>query len=261
MHEGQERAIGVFLDAYKGRPEFIGILLVGSLAHGFAKPTSDIDIILIATEEAYQARKARGQLAFSLWDICDYEGGYVDCKVVSLASLKEIARKGSDPARYAFQDARILHNVSPELPALLATVTEFQRSQKEARQHRFLSQLLAWKWYMGQAEEKDDKYLKYLATQKIVLFSCRAILNHNERLYPYHKWLLAEVAKVATKPEGFEAAIAELLDGPTSSSATRVSNMVLAFLGVEEKQIDWPNQFLIDSEMNWVEHEAPIDDL
>lgn len=261
MHEGQERAIAVFLDAYKRRPEFIGILLAGSLAHGFAKATSDIDIVLVATEEAYQARKARGQLAFSLWDICDYEGGYVDCKVVSLASLQEIAHKGSDPARYAFQDAIVLHAASPELPPLLAKVTEFQRSQKETRQRRFLSQLLAWKWYMGQAEEKDDKYLKYLATQKIVLFSCRAVLNHNERLYPYHKWLLAEVAKVATKPEGFEAAIAELLDAPSSSSATRISEMVFGFIGVEEKQIDWPNQFLTDSEMNWVEHEAPIDDL
>lgn len=45
------------------------------------------------------------------------------------------------------------------------------------------------------------------------------ILNRNEALYPYHKWLLAETQRASLRPEGFL------------------------------------------SEMNWLTHEASVDDL
>lgn len=143
----------------------MAILLGGSLAHGYARANSDIDIILVATEAEYHRRKNERKLAFSLWDICPYAGGYIDCKVTSVAMLQQIAEQGSDPARYAFKDAQVLSARTDSLDWLLPQITRYPIEQQATREHRFVCQLLAWKWFMSQAEEKQDAYLVYLATQ------------------------------------------------------------------------------------------------
>jgi hypothetical protein len=254
-------AISDFLAIYTRKPEYLAIVLGGSLAHGFERSDSDVDVNLVATEGEYERRHRDRQLAFSLRDICTYPGGYIDCKVVSLGSLHEIAQRGSDAARYAFKDARILHTTTPALAPLLAEIARFPVEQQAARQHRFACQLLAWKWYMSQAEEKQNAYLFHLATQKVVLFACRAVLNRNLALYPYHKWLLAEVTRLQSRPDGFLDELDVLLRTPSFAQAQRITDAVCAFLGLREADIDWPNQFMIDSEMNWLQHEPPIDDV
>ncbi|NLY91888.1 MAG: hypothetical protein GX081_09855 [Firmicutes bacterium] len=200
-------------------------------------------------------------MAFSLWDLCDYPGGYIDCKVVSIAVLRLVAARGSDPARYAYQDNKILFSRYAGLDKLLAEITRFPVAEQENRRRRFAAQLLAWKWYYSQAVEKENRYLLYLSIQKIVLFACRLVLNENRMLYPYHKWLLRVVAQAPEKPRQFDATLDRLLTAPAAELVEDLCGQVLSFAGVTEEEVDWPNQFLRDSEENWVEHEAPVDDL
>lgn len=261
MTDEQERAIAKFLAQYAPKDEFLAILLAGSLAHGYAKPSSDVDIVLVATEPEFERRMAERKLTFSLWDVCEYEGGYIDCKVVSLATLEQVRDKGSDPARYAFKDARILHGKVQGLEGLLADVTRYPVQDQAARRHRFLCQLLAWKWYLSQGLDKANPYLITLAVQKLVLFACRVVLNENERLYPFHKWLLEETRRAPQQPEGFMAMLDALMAAPTMAAAQTLCDTVFAQVGATEKQTDWPNQFMRDSELNWLAHEAPVDDL
>lgn len=257
----QHAALETFLNRYRTQTEFTAILLAGSLAHGFATDDSDIDIILVATEETFQKRSAARTLAFSLWDICNYEGGYIDCKIVSKKSLQQIAKNGSDAARYAFKDAQILLSRMDGLQPLLQEICRFPSERQADRQHRFACQLLAWKWYLSQAEAKQNAYLQHLACQKFTLFACRLVLNHNRLLYPYHKWMLAEAKRAALQPESLQASLSDFLDTPSFDRAQSIADTLLAFLGLDEKRIDWPNQFMTDSEQNWLHHEPPVDDL
>lgn len=261
MEQHHKEAIDKFMKQYQNDSHVEAILLAGSLAHGYAKPTSDIDIILIVDNEEYEQRKRDNNLAFCLLDICTYQGGYIDCKITSIDALKTIAMKGSDAARFAFKDAQILTSKSNDIGSVLKEVCNFPKEKKDERKYRFVCQLLAWKWYMSQAEEKNSRYLVYLSAQKIILFASRIILNFNEMLYPYHKWLLKETERAEKKPEGFMAVLNGFTDNPTFETAQQLVDMLLGYLGLIEKEIDWPNQFMIDSEMNWLYHEAPIDDL
>lgn len=261
MENHHKEAIDIFLSRYKDDPSILAILLGGSIAHGFAKPNADIDVLLVVSEAEYERRKKENQLAFSIWDICNYDGGYVDCKAVSIAFMQLIAEKGSDPARYAFKDAVILHNKVDELASLLEKVTTYPKDQIAERRHRFASQLLAWKWYYSEAVKKENHYLIHLAISKFTLFACRLILNENQRLYPYHKWMLAETKRAAAKPAGFDDRLDHILKEPNWELIQTFTNDLLAFLHLEEKNIDWPSQFLLDSEWNWLEHEPPVDDL
>jgi hypothetical protein len=239
----------------------VALLLVGSLAHGNGRPGSDVDVVLVATEEVFEARRGDGGLAFVIRDLAGWPGGYVDVKVTSRSMLERVAQRGSDPARYAFRDAVVLATRDPSIGVLLERAARFPSERRAERQRRFLCQLLAWTWYLEQAEEHANAYLTTVATHKLVLFACRVVLNANEALFPYHKWLLRETERVPRRPEGFADLIAELLARPSAAAAQRLKDAVLAFAGEREANLDWPNQFVVDSELNWLEHEAPVDDL
>ena len=255
------QSIERYLERIGDDVSLLAVLLGGSIAHGFAEPDSDIDLLLIVDEEEYERRRREHSLAYSVRDICTYEGGYVDCKVIHPAFLDAVNARGSDPARYAFQDYRILLSRIDDLAETLEEITRFPLEEKGERMQRFASQLLAWKWYYGEGIKKENAYLIHLAIQKLVLFSCRLVLNVNETLYPYHKWLLKVTERAVAKPADFDRGLAELFRQPDLGFVERFCDEVLEFAGVDTPKLDWPNRFLQDSELNWMHHEPPIDDL
>jgi hypothetical protein len=87
------------------------------------------------------------------------------------------------------------------------------------------------------------------------------VLNENDMLYPYHKWLLREVARAPRKPDGFDAALADVGREPSSQRINELVAAVFAFVNLGETDVDWPNQFLTDSEFSWLNHQTPVDDL
>lgn len=196
-----------------------------------------------------------------MWDICTYEQGYIDCKVTHIDSIKIVAERGSDPARYAYKDCTILYSEIDILPELLNQITMYPNDKIDERRRRFASQILAWKWYYSEGVKKQNNYLLFLAVQKIVLFSCRIVLNENRLLYPYHKWMLSEVNKAEHKPIDFNKRINKLLEKHNSETVDNFCLDVLNYIGFNEQSVDWPNYFLKDNELNWIEHEPPVDDI
>ena len=261
MDKHHQESINLFVEIYKKDPEILAILLGGSLAHGFAKKDSDIDVFILVDSKEYEKRKAANKLAYSLWDICTYENGYVDCKIIDIDLLRRVSKYGSDPARYAFKDNKVLFSKLDNLPGLLSIISTFPKDKIKERRKRFASQLLAWKWFYSEGIKKGNKYLIFLSLQKIVLFSSRIILNENELLYPYHKWMLEEVKNAGRKPVDFISKIDALFENHTLEKVNEFCIEVLDFIDFNEKTVDWPNYFLKDSEQNWMEHEPPIDDL
>ena len=250
MEKHHQESVDKFLYLYKKDSSILAFLLVGSIAHGFAKPDSGIDVCLLVDSEEFQKRKSANKLAFSLWDICTYKHGYVDCKVVDIKLLTKIALHDSDPARYAFKEYKILFSRLHNLDEILKEITTFPGEKKAERQKRFAAQLLDWKWYYSEGIKKQNMYLIFLSLQKIVLFSSRIILNENEMLYPYHKWLLKEIEKADKKPEGFLRKIDVLLKSHSLEKVNSFCQDILGFIDFTELTVDWPNYFLKDNEQN-----------
>jgi predicted nucleotidyltransferase len=261
MEQHHQDAIAKFVSLYSVQESVLAILVAGSIAHSFEKPNSDVDIILVVDDHEYEARQRDKKLAFSLWDICTYEGGYVDCKVVNLAFLELVAKQGSDAARFAFEGAQIVFSKISELEAILADIVRFPIEEQESRRRRFISQILAWKWYFSQGIEKNDAYLRGYAAQKMILFACRIILNENQMLFPFHKWLIVKTKTAKNKPERFDSLIEQLATQPDDELVKELADLLLKLLGLEEKSIDWPNQYMMDSEFNWLYKQTPVDDL
>jgi predicted nucleotidyltransferase len=239
------------------------LLLGGSIAHGYARPDSDIDVMIIVDAAEYRQRADEGRLVHVDRTLCTYEGGYVDGKYMDVDFLERVAAHGSDPARYAFQDARILSSRTDGLPELLASITRYPAEQTLDRMTRFTAQLLAWRWYFGESTRQRDPYLEVVALHKVVLFACRLVLAANERLYPYHKWLRRETARAPRRPPDLMERIERVLEERTVPLVDGLCGEVLAFYGIDEAgaNASWPGRFLQDTELAWMSGHPAIDDL
>ncbi len=256
-------SIGNIVRAFEADEGILALLLGGSIAHGYARPDSDIDVMVVVGAEEYRQRADEGRLVFVDRTACTYEGGYVDGKYVDVGFLERVAAHGSDPARYAFQDARILSCRMEGLPGMLAAIARYPVEESGDRMTRFTAQLLAWRWYFGESARQQDRYLEVVALHKVVLFVCRLVLTANERLFPYHKWLLRETARAPGRPAGLMEDIERVLTDRTVPLVERLCGDVLAFYGIDEARAaaSWGGHFLEDTELAWTSGHPSIDDL
>lgn len=65
---------------FEGQDGVIAVVLDGSTVKGNARPDSDIDAIIVVTEEKYAELAAQNKLAEVIPGHCTYEGGYFDIK-------------------------------------------------------------------------------------------------------------------------------------------------------------------------------------
>jgi predicted nucleotidyltransferase len=241
--------------------EVLALLLGGSIAHGFETPSSDIDILLLVSDEDHKKRTEETRLHFFNMELCTYEGGYVDGKYLGLGFLEQVKHKGSEPARFAFAGSRVLFSRVDGLADEICRIAEYPVAEKGERIEKFYAQFEAWHWYCQEALRLNNQYLLGTSANKFILFSGRLILAHNELLYPYHKWFLRVLEGAKEKPEGLLDCIYQLNSAPTAENVEALYEKVKNFQPWSDGGLSWPTRFMFDSELNWLDGKTPVDDL
>jgi len=255
-----QRAVERLIERFKDDPHCLALLIGGSLVKGYGNTDSDVDFMLIATDEEYARRQPDRALTYYATDLCDYPGGYVDGKIVNVAFLEEVADRGSEPARSAFEKVIVAYSRLPQLDDLLKRITAYPEVNHAEKIQSFYAQLLAMQWYMSEAEKRDNIYLMMHAVSELVLFGGRLILAHNRMLYPYHKWFLRRLQDAPQKPSDLMALIDQLLNEPSRAKADRFCEAILNFAVWETPPEGWPARFMEDTEWAWRRNGAAVGD-
>ena len=249
------------VEHFQQDPEVLGLLLGGSLAHGLARAGSDVDVLIVVSEADHERRRATGHLQYFTRELATYEDGYVDGKYTTASFIRQVAERGSEPARFAFKDAHVLFSRDEELGSLVEAAGQYPRAGQEDRLRRFAAQLEAWHWYSHEALRLGNPYLYGVAASKLVLFGGRLILAHNELLYPYHKWFLQVLERAPEKPDGLMDLIWPLYEDPNADASRAFYQAIKSFRAWPGGGENWPHQFMLENELNWLEREPPVDDL
>lgn len=260
MREHHRRTIDRLAERFREDPRFLALVIGGSVAKGRARPDSDIDFVLVATNEEFARRRVERDYFYLAHDLADYEGGYVDGKVVDLQFLEDAADHGSEPARWAFVGAFPAFSRVPDLDRLIARIPVYPEEERDEKIAAFVGQVRTLGWFVGEAEKRGDPYLLAHATADMVLYACRLILAHNRILYPYHKWLMYEVERAPDKPSGLMHRVEQLLANPSSENAQALRDCVLEFRDWEVSFEMGVNRFLEYSEWNWRFGRPPLQD-
>ena len=261
MHPHHLDSIARVRDYFAVKPQTQALLLGGSIAHGYESVTSDIDIMILVAAEEHQERTKNETLHFFSRELCSYREGYIDGKYTSMDYLEEVARHGSEPARFAFAGSQVLISRVQGLDGVLSRISRYPSEQKLNRIKRFLAQFEAWAWYAGEALRLNNRYLLGVSISKLILFGARLMLAHNEMLYPYHKWMLRVLADAPNKPDDMLERIDALNCAPATDTVKAFYDCIKNYRVWEAADTGWPNQFMLDSELNWKKDDTPVDDL
>jgi hypothetical protein len=260
MHANHQRAIDRLTEHFKDDPRFLALIIGGSIAKGRAKENSDVDIMLVATDEEYALRQAHDDYHYYTRDFTDYEDGYVDGKIVDMQFIRDVADHGSDPARSAFAGTILAFSRAPELEDLLLKIPRYREEDHRDKIISFYSQVLLLNWFILEAEKRNDIYLLNHAASELVLFGGRLILAHNRVLYPYHKWFMWELRNTEQKPANFIELAESLLKTPSKTTAQAFVDSISNFQdwGVTIGQA--VVRFMKESEWNWRYGPPPVQD-
>lgn len=251
MRDHHRRTMERLVERFAEDSRFLALIIVGSVARGWEKEDSDLDIILVAADEEYARRIPSSEFHYFTTDLCDYPGGYVDGKIVDMAFLHDVVERGSEPARAAFVGAILAYSRIPELQELLTRIPVYPDGEQRSRIESFHAQVLAMRWYMGEADKQDNQYLRMQVASDLVLYGGRMILAHNRILYPYHKWLLKALAQAPLQPEHLMERIDQLLANPCRDTAEHFCDCILGFTDWPQPPEGWGARFMRDVEWTW----------
>jgi hypothetical protein len=251
MEAQHQRAIDRVTAHFRDDPRFPAMLIGGSVAKGRARPDSDVDIMLVATDEEYAHRHAAGDTLYFTREFTDYPEGYVDGKILSLGFLREAADRGSEPTRAAFVGAWVAYSRLPEVADLLARIPVYPEHEQAAKIAGFYTQMVVNHWYIGEAGRHGNRYLLTHAAADLVLFGGRLILAHNKILYPFHKWFMYELAHAPEQPADLIAQADSVLRDPTKDTARRFYESVTGFRDWGMTEHDAFRRWTEDYEWAW----------
>ncbi len=248
------------VEALKVRPEVMAVLLAGSIAKGMEKPTSDVDLLILVEEPEFERRRASRDMMFVDTGLATYEGGYVDAKYISPWFLEAAAKRGSEPTRDMFTGVTPAWTRVEGLEPLLAAIPRYPEYERADKIRSFYSQMLLQRFFLSEADKREDPYLAVHAATQTVLFASRLILAHNRILFPSNKRLLERVEIAPEKPEGFLDHARQAAANPGEATGIPLIDLVQNW---RDWGIDWATalgQFSEDAEFNWFDHRPPVAD-
>lgn len=260
LHDHHRLAIDQLAEEYRDNTQFSALIIGGSVAKGFARPDSDVDFLIVATDDEFDRRWEEKNLFINRTDLCDYEGGYVDGKIINRAYLEELAETGNEPSRAAFEGAFLAYSHLPDLDALLGKIPVYPEYDRDRRIKAFYSMAFIQHWLIHEALRHNNRYTIHRAASQLALFSGRLILAHNRRLFPYHKWLTRTLELVEDKPAELLSHIEALLENPAADTADALFASIKAFRDWGVSDLESYTWFMTDVEWSWRSGTTPMED-
>ena len=84
MYPQHERTIQRLTEHFQADLNFTALIIGGSVVKGWALENSDVDFVLVATDQEYARRVATRAYGYFSRDFTDYPDGYVDGKIIDL---------------------------------------------------------------------------------------------------------------------------------------------------------------------------------
>ena len=260
IRDHHQRAIDRLAGAYDEDPDYLGLIIGGSVAKGYARADSDVDFMIIANDGVFERRFAERDLFINRQDLCDYAGGYVDGKIINLGFLEEVARHGNEPSRAAFEGAFVAYSHVDGLESLLKRIPVYTEAGHDERIRTFYTMMFMQHWLMNEAVRHRNRYTMTRAASQLALYSCRLLLAHNRRLFPFHKWMLKALDAVPDKPDDTLELIDTVLEEPNAGNATKLFERVRDFRDWGVSDLDAYTRFMTEVEWSWMSGTTPIED-
>lgn len=202
MYKHHEESLKIMTDYFRNYPGVIALIFHGSVAKGLERPDSDLDAIVIITEEQWKKQRAENRLAEGIPGLCTYPEGYFDVKYRTRRDLDEVLENGSEPCRATYIGARVMFSDDPEIPALVEKLAKFDTSTRDEKMLTFYANMIFNRGYFFSCLKEDDVYFVTHVVSELIYSVYRMILLENEVWFSCNRKLEWQVMNCPSKPEG-----------------------------------------------------------
>ena len=194
-------AVKELISIFREKEGVIALVFGGSVAKHMEREDSDIDAMVIVTEEFYERKRKVNCIAecISMGD-CAYPGGYFDVKYMTKDYIRDAAEKGSEPTRNSFIGSHVLFSADEEVTELVRRIPVFQKQEFEEKMLSFFSNLQLNYNYFWKAC-RPEGYMKLKVASEIVYSLYRMVLQENGILFPCNRRLEQFVKLAPDQPE------------------------------------------------------------
>ena len=222
MYKHHEESLEKLKEYFINKDEIIAVIFGGSVAKGCERADSDLDAMVVVTEDEYKRRKESNTTAETISGYCTYEGGYFDVKYMTKEFLTDAARKGSEPTRNSFFKSKVLFTKDKDIPQIVEKIPIFQKQEKEEKLLSFYSDF--WlNYYYFLKSCPIDGYMKLHAVNEVIYSIYRMILQENEILFPSNR-------RLEEFTEGISRETAKLVDLGRKAAKSQEMSDVDAFV-------------------------------
>lgn len=252
MRPHHERALRGLVERLSSQEEYLAVIMGGSIAKGIDTDDSDIDLLIVVSEPFFQEKWNKNELSLITAEVCDYPGGYIEGKYITLDYLRAVAERGNEVTRAAFQGAFVVYSRTKGLEDLLQKIPVYQVQEKGEKIKSFYAQFVLAYWYLLEGVRKGDRFLLNHYSAEMVLYAGRLILAHNEILYPFHKLLLRDLLNAPDKPENLMELLNAVLESPGRETAKPLYDAVIGFRLWNEALEPYHSRYIRDTELAWL---------
>ena len=220
-----EDTIAAYAAQVIDQPDTLALIVVGSVARGTERATSDVDVYLVVTDAAFAAAQSARRVAYIDTEAATYDS-YVDIKLASPRYLERAVAHADDPTRASFLDARIVFDHTGSMAAAVARIVTLPDDSWQRRVHAYRCQArLYGGYFLKQAHERNDRFLLQHSAVHLCFAVGRVALAVNKTLFQGQKYLAATLSELPNLPDGFLAAWHGVLADPAPDSAAVLTDM------------------------------------
>jgi len=233
MLKHHAESLQIMREHFQGNDDVLALILGGSIAKGEARPDSDLDGMVIITDQAYAKRKAEGQLVEYISGKCTYPEGYFDIKYFDKNYLEAAAKLGSDPTRNSFVKSKVIFSSDSDIEKIIEQIQTYPQNEKLERILLFHSILRYASGYFYQSGiRNNDQYMLDKCCFEIVYAGLRMLYVHNEVFFPCHLRLIEYANRLAHKPDN-------IIDLAKAVNEKKDADSIKAFVDAILNFTDW----------------------
>jgi len=224
MYKHHEESIIKLKEYFLKNENPIAIILDGSIVKGNERADSDVDAVIVVSEERYEELKKQKRLAEVIRGYCTYEGGYFDIKYKTKAMLERAAKNASEPTRNAYVKARVIYSADEQIEGLVRKIEAYPEYAVNEKIRCYSADLELNYGYFLNCVEEENAYMRTHLAAEIVYSVYRLILIENRALFPCNRRLEETVLSCKKKPENITELARTFLKAITKENADKFVN-------------------------------------
>ena len=260
MTANQRQALDSLVQIHKPDPSRLALVIIGSLASGRERESSDIDLYLVVTDEAFKAVRQNRNYFYGSWDPKEFFGVGIDGKVVGKEFLREAAKRGSEPTRASFISAYAEFSKDPEIMPLVRQIPVYPEGEREERCRAFYGMMKHYRYEGEQAFQGRNLFYFQSCVQNLVFFAARLILGHNRILYPCRKSLFRVLEHAVDQPVDFRNRSEKLFGCMDAAPFIEYYESIAQKYSCYEMPDDKRIGILLENELNWFTGASAFDE-